>query len=241
MIKLKNLSLRVENKLTIFENANIDIPKDKITVLVGSNGVGKTTLLKIIAGITKPQNGTIDKNCKELFYLPQRIKYPQGITLQEYIESSFYKQNWKWFLSKEEKEKINNILELLELSDKKETLIDNLSSGELQKANIALGLVSNADVLLLDEPTANMDLINQIKTLDIIKKLTKQGISCIIVLHDINLSASYGDYFIGLTKSKEIICEEKNNFFKPEVLNKIYGINFKVINSDEDFHIQIFN
>ena len=241
MIKLKNLSLTIENKLTIFENANINIPKDKITVLVGSNGVGKTTLLKIIAGITKPQNGTIEKNCKELFYLPQRIKYPQGITLQEYIESSFYKQNWKWFLSKEEKEKINDILDLLELTDKKETLIDNLSSGELQKANIALGLVSNADVLLLDEPTANMDLINQIKTLDIIKKLTNQGISCIIVLHDINLSASYGDYFIGLTKSKEIICEEKNNFFKPEILNKIYGINFKVINSDEDFHIQIFN
>ena len=241
MIKLKNLSLTVENKLTIFENANINIPKDKITVLVGSNGVGKTTLLKIIAGITKPQNGSIEKDCKELFYLPQRIKYPQGITLQEYIESSFYKQNWKWFLSKEEKEKINDILALLELTDKKETLIDNLSSGELQKANIALGLVSNADVLLLDEPTANMDLINQIKTLDIIKKLTTQGISCIIVLHDINLSASYGDYFIGLTKSKEIICEEKNNFFKPEILNKIYGINFKVINSDEDFHIQIFN
>ena len=241
MINLKNLSLTVENKLTIFENANINIPKDKITVLVGANGVGKTTLLKIIAGIIKPQTGTIEKDCKELFYLPQRIKYPQGITLQEYIESSFYKQNWKWFLSKEEKQKIDNTLELLELTDKKETLIDNLSSGELQKANLALGLVSDADVLLLDEPTSNMDLINQIKTLDIIKKLTTKGISCIIVLHDINLSASYGDYFIGLTKSKEIICAQKNDFFKPDILNKIYGINFKVINSDEDFHIQIFN
>ena len=241
MIKIKNLSLTVEKKLTIFENANISIPKDKITVLVGSNGVGKTTLLKIISGVTKPQTGTIERNCKELFYLPQRIKYPQGITLQEYIESSFYKKNWKWFLSKEEKGKIIETFELLELLEKKDTLIDNLSSGELQKANIALGLVSNADVLLLDEPTANMDLINQIKTLDIIKKLTKKGISCVIVLHDINLSASYGDYFIGLTKTKEIITAEKNEFFTPDILNKIYGINFKVINSDEDFHIQIFN
>ena len=61
MIKLKNLSLTVENDLTIFENANINIPKDKITVLVGSNGVGKTTLLKIIAGIVKPQKGEIEK------------------------------------------------------------------------------------------------------------------------------------------------------------------------------------
>ena len=240
MINIKDLSLTVD-KLTIFNGANINIPKDKITVLVGPNGVGKTTLLKLISGVVKPQSGTIEKNCKELFYLPQRIKYPQGITLQEYIESSFYKQNWKWFLSKEEKQKVDEVLELLELTDKKETLIDNLSSGELQKANIALGLVSNADVLLLDEPTSNMDLINQIKVLDIIKKLTQKGISSIIVLHDINLSSSYGDYFVGISKERKIITAEKKNFIKADVLNEIFGINFKVINSEEDFHIQIFN
>ena len=240
MIKIKDLSLTVD-KLTIFNGSNINIPKDKITVLVGPNGVGKTTLLKLISGVVKPQSGIIEKNCKELFYLPQRIKYPQGITLQEYIESSFYKQNWKWFLSKEEKQKVDEVLELLELTDKKETLIDNLSSGELQKANIALGLVSNADVLLLDEPTSNMDLINQIKVLDIIKKLTNKGISSIIVLHDINLSSSYGDYFVGISKERKIITSEKKDFIKAEILNEIFGINFKVINSEEDFHIQIFN
>ena len=240
MIKIKDLSLKVNN-LTIFDGANIEIPKDKITILVGPNGVGKTTLLRLISEVIKPQKGIIEKNCKELFYLPQRIKYPQGITLQEYIESSFYKQNWKWFLSKEEKQKIDEVLELLELTDKKETLIDNLSSGELQKANIALGLVSNADVLLLDEPTSNMDLINQIKVLDIIKKLTQKGISSIIVLHDINLSSSYGEYFIGISKDRKIITAEKKEFINAQTLNEIFGINFKVINSEEDFHIQIFN
>ncbi len=241
MIKLENLSLIVDNNLTIFEGANINIPKDKITVLVGLNGVGKTTLLKIIAGIIKPQKGSVIRNSKELFYLPQRIKYPTHITLLEYIESSFYKKNWKWFLNKDEKQKIDEILELLELSDKKGTLIENLSSGELQKANIALGLVSCADTLLLDEPTSNMDLINQIKVLDILKKLTNKGITILVVLHDLNLGASYGDYFIGLAKSKEIIMKNKQEFFTPEILNKIYGIDFKVINSDKDFHIQIFN
>ena len=241
MIKLENLSLVVENSLTIFNNANIDIPRDKITVLVGLNGVGKTTLLKIIAGILKPQSGMVTKNCKELFYLPQRIKYPKGITLFEYIESSFYKKNWKWFLNSKEKEKIIDTLQLLELSDKKDTLIENLSSGELQKANIALGLVSGADTLLLDEPTSNMDLINQIKVLNILKKLTNKGVTCVVVLHDINLGASYGDYFIGLTKSNDVIIKNRDEFFTSEILNKIFGIEFKVINSDKDFHIQIFN
>ena len=240
MINIKNLSLTVDN-LVLYENANINIPKDKISVLVGPNGVGKTTLLKIISGIIKPQKGEIVSKSKNLFYLPQRIKYPQGINLQEYIESSFFKNSWKWSLSNEEKAKIDEVLDLLDLKDKKNTLIDNLSSGELQKANIALGLVSNADILLLDEPTSNMDLVNQIKVLDIIKKLTNKGITCVIVLHDINLSSSYGDYFIGLTKSGKIFADYKNEFFTETILNQIFGINFKVINSDEDFHIQIFN
>ncbi len=241
MIKIENLSLRVEGNLILFDDANIDIPKNKLSVLVGLNGVGKTTLLKIIAGIIKPQSGRILNNSNELFYLPQRIKYPKGITLLEYVESSFYKQNWKWFLNKDEKQKIAETFELLKLSDKCDTLIDNLSSGELQKANIALGLVSNADTFLLDEPTSNMDLINQIKVLDILKKITQKGKTCLVILHDINLGASYGDYFIGLTKSKEVIMKSKEEFFTPEILNKIYGIDFKVINSDKDFHIQIFN
>ena len=119
MIKLENISLNLNNDLTIFDNANICIPQNKITVLVGLNGVGKTTLLKIIAGILKPQSGKLIKKSKELFYLPQRIKYPKGITLYDYIESSFYKKGWKWFLNTQEKQKIDEALELLEITDKK--------------------------------------------------------------------------------------------------------------------------
>lgn len=240
MINIENLTLKVQD-LTIFDNANFKIPKDKITVLVGLNGTGKTTLLKIIAELIKPSKGKLTKKYKELFYLPQRIKYPQGVTLEEYIQSAYYKTGWRWYLTKEEKAKIDEVLELLELTNKKETLIDNLSSGELQKANIALGLVSGADILLLDEPTSNMDLINQIKVLNIIKTLSLKNITFLIVLHDINLSASYGDYFIGLTKDNKIIQEEKDKFFTADILKQIYGIDFKVINSDKDFHIQIFN
>ena len=84
-------------------------------------------------------------------------------------------------------------------------------------------------------------LDNQIKVLDIVKKISKNGTTCVIVLHDINLSSSYGDYFIGLTKENKIIQKNKKDFFAPEILKDIYGINFKVINNDKDFHIQIFN
>lgn len=238
MIKVKDLYYNVEN-LNLFENADFEIPSNKLTVILGPNGAGKTTMLKLISGIIKPQKGKIISDAKELFYLPQKIKYPQGITLTEYIESYFYKNNWKWFLSKEEKNKINDAISLMELSDKKDVLIDNLSSGELQKANIALGIVSDADVILLDEPTANMDLVNRIKVLKFIKKLTQKGISVVVILHDINLCISYGDWFLGFTKNHKIISGEKENFFTAENLKQIFGIDFRVVKDNED--IQVFN
>ena len=240
MIKIKNLSYSVEN-LSLFENINTEIPKGKLTFFLGSNGAGKTTLLKIIAGIIKPDNGCVETDCKELFYLPQKIKYPNGITLAEYIESYFYKNNWKWFISKEEKEKTNNALSLMELTDKKNVLIDNLSSGELQKANIALGIISNSDIILLDEPTSNMDLINRVKIFEFIKKLTQEGITVICVVHDIDLALAFGDAFIGFKKDHKILSIPKEQFFTPENLKEIFGIDFKVTKDNEDIHIQIIN
>lgn len=240
MIKVKNLSLSFENK-KLYDNAEFDIPDNKLTVITGTNGVGKTTLLKIMSGAMKVPNVSIENTFKEIFFLPQNIRYPEGITLFEYITSSFFKNSFKWFLSEEEKHKAEQVIEELELTDRKDVLIEKLSSGELQKANIAMALASDADCLFLDEPTSNLDLINQIKILNIIKNLTKRGITVVIIMHDLNMSASYGDYFIGFNNKNEIVKAEKDEFFKEENLEKIFGIKFKVVKNDKDFHIQIFN
>lgn len=240
MINIKNLTYKIDN-LTIFDNANIHIPKNKITVVIGANGIGKTSLLKILSEIIKPQKIEIEKNYKEIFYLPQKIKYPSCITLFEYLESFFYKDDWKWFLSKTENEKIEKILILLDLMKKKDVQIDNLSAGELQKVNIALGLISEADLFLLDEPTSNMDLINQINVLKIIEKLTKRNITFVIVMHDINILPKFGDYFIGITPKNKIIQNYKKDFISPDILKEIYGIDFQVIKDDEKINIQICN
>lgn len=239
MINIKNLSLKFENQ-DFFQNAEFNLIEEKINIIAGPNGVGKTTILKILAGIIKPQSAIIEINPQDVFYLPQRIKYPSKITLYEYLSCPFYEKSWKWFLTPNDKNKIDEVIDTLELYDKKNVIIDVLSSGEMQKANIALGLLSDARVLLLDEPTSNMDLVNQIKVLNIIKKLTQKKITVVIVLHDINLSASYGDYFIGIRPDKTVFCGEKEEFFTQQNLQSIYNINFRVIQNDEDFHVQIF-
>ena len=239
MIKIENLNLNFDETI-IFKDATIEIPDNKITMIVGPNGTGKTTLLKVITKEIK-SNCKIENTFKKVFYLPQKLYYPKGITTFDYLSSIFFKNNWKWFLDREDKKRILKVLEKIELSNRRNVKIENLSAGEIQKANIGLGLLSDADLFLLDEPTSNMDLINQIKTLDIIKKLTNSGITSVIIMHDLNLSSSYGDYFIGISPQNKVIQAQQKDFFTTEILNEIYNISFKVVNNEEKFYIQIFN
>lgn len=239
IIKVENLNLKFENSV-IFENCSVEIPKDKVTIITGLNGAGKSTLLKIITGGVKA-DCKITNEFKNVFYLPQNPYFPAGFTTFDYLSTIFFKNNWKWFLNAEEKEKIDNILETIELKDKRDLNIELLSGGEFQKVNIALGLLSDADLFLLDEPASSLDLVNQIKILDMIKKLTAKSITSAVILHDLNLASAYGDYFIGLTRGMKPIQAERNEFFTKENLKKIYGIDFKIVNEGDKVYAQVLN
>ncbi|MGM9994702.1 MAG: ATP-binding cassette domain-containing protein [Candidatus Avigastranaerophilus sp.] len=213
------------------------MPDNKLSVILGLNGAGKSTIIKIITGNIKTEIHT--KNTfKKVFYLPQNPYYPKCITSFDYLSSVFFKNNWKWFLSKEEKQKIIDVLEKIGLSDKKNINIENLSGGEIQKINIALGLLSGADLFLLDEPSSNMDLINHIKILKMLKSLTSQNITSVIIMHDLNLALKYGDMFIGITKDKKIVQCGVKEFFSRENLKRIFDIDFKILEDGNNIYVQ---
>ena len=133
---------------------------------------------------------------------------------------------------------------------KKDLNLENLSAGEFQKANIALGLLSCSDLFLLDEPVSNMDLINEIKIFDTLRKLLHKkrgdGVTSVLIMHDINLAANFGDYFIGIKKADscnrgKVIQASKDEFFTKENLKEIYGIDFEILKTNGKFYIQIVN
>ncbi len=173
--------------------------------------------------------------------MPQNPYYPKGITAFDYLSSVFFKNNWKWFLNNDEKEKIGEILEKIELSDKGNINIENLSGGEIQKINIGLGLLSNADLLLLDEPASNMDLINQIKILKMLRSLSNKGITSVIIMHDINLAIKYGENYIGISNEHKIIQKGQTDFFEEQTLKNIFNINFEINKTGENIHVQIMD
>lgn len=242
MIEVENFGLKLDN-FEIFQNLNFDIKKDEMTIIVGLNGAGKTTLIKSLCGKTTGGmcSGTIKRNFGKHFYLPQKITYPNNLTLFEYISSIFYAKNFKWTLSTAEKGEITQALMDVELCDKIDLKLEKLSSGELQKANIAMALLSGAEILFLDEPTSNMDLINQIKILNILKNLKQKGITSVLILHDLNLASNYGDSFIGITPKRELVRASKTDFFEHNVLKSVFNLDFEVIKGEKTFFIQTFN
>lgn len=236
MIKIKNGKITFGEKV-LLEDINLEIPKGKLTIILGPNGAGKTSLINILAGVKKLSIGTIINNFHKSILIPQRIDFPQGITLFDYLSSVFYQSGWKWNISEDENNQILQVIEKLDLTDKKDASIDVLSAGELQLANIALCLLSGADFIMLDEPSANLDMLNQIKILEVIKKLTTNGITVVAIMHDINFAAKYGDNFLIVEREGVINCGDKCTVLTPYNLSKAYNFDFKVVEFEDCLYI----
>ncbi len=234
-LKIDNLNFKYNDNTPIFNDCKFNIKDGSKTVILGLNGIGKSTLFKIITNEIKC-NSDIENSFKNIFYLPQNAFIPNGVTTFDYLSTVFFKNSFKWFLSPDEKEKINVMLKKIKLDKKKNVFVENLSGGEFQKLNLALGLLFNANLLLLDEPISNLDLINQKEVLDMIKNI---DITTVLILHDLNYALKIGDDFIGINRSHKIIQAPKDEFFTEENLADIFGINFEILKNKEEYYVKI--
>lgn len=190
IIKIKNLEVILGKKVKALDGINLDIVEGKIIGLVGPSGAGKTTLLRAIVGRVLPSAGDI----KVLGVAPGTARLKQQIAYMTQ-DTSIYKdltvkQNLTYFgklygdYSKDElKAKITDVLNELELSDKVDVLTKNLSGGQKQRVSLAVSLIGQHKILILDEPTTGLDPVLRNRLWKIFKKLRDSGVSVIISSH----------------------------------------------------------
>jgi len=184
MVKIENLTFKYKNEI-VLDNISLEIEKDDYIAIIGPNGGGKSTLIKLILGLLKPTSGDIYLNTKKVGYVPQYTNFSLDIPitiLDVVLQGRLDK--FKFFYNKEDKEiaiKKLQLVNMLEFRDKK---ISDLSGGQRQRVLIARALVSEPDILILDEPTSAIDIKGQKEIYNILKnlKMTK-----IIISHDINV------------------------------------------------------
>ncbi|EPY2274350.1 amino acid ABC transporter ATP-binding protein [Clostridium sporogenes] len=240
MIESKNLTKKF-GKLTVFENLNINVKKGEVLVIIGPSGSGKSTFLRCLNHIEIPTDGEVFveekklniKNKKELRKTIEKVGmvfqnfnlFPHRTVLQNIMEAplTVKKENKEEVLQKAEK-----LLEKVGLKDKANVYPSKLSGGQKQRVAIARALAMNPDIMLFDEPTSALDpeLVGEV--LIVMKDLAKEGITMVVVTHEMGFAKEVADRVIFMDGGKiieeaspyEIFTTPKHKRTK-EFLNKV--------------------
>ena len=218
----KELWFRYEEKgKDILRGLNLSVQRGELLALLGGNGAGKSTLLRILCGLKKPLRGKVKKDKEmRLAMLPQS---PQALfvydSVWEDLLDAAKQGRGARFVDKVQgnaeaaAERAREVAAKLELTDKLTSHPFDLSGGELQRAAIGKLLLQDADILLLDEPTKGLDAYLKQELAGILKKLTEEGITMLMVTHDLEFAASYADRCALLFDGRITSEEEPHAFF----------------------------
>ena len=229
-------------KKEIINNVTLEFEKGKTTTIIGSNGCGKTSLLKTISRAVKPSSGQVileDKPissykpkelAKKIAYLPQVHYSPSDIDIYTLISYGRYPyQKFGKGLTQDDAEIIKETIHLTGLEHLQHRTLERLSGGERQRAWIAMTLCQQPEILILDEPITYLDIGHQVDILELIKKISKQlDITIVMVLHDINLAARYSDRIYSINDKKIYAYGNPDEVITHEVMGDIFNINAQI-------------
>jgi len=246
MIKLSSVSFAY-NGLTVIKNFSHTFTKGSFTAILGPNGSGKTTLIRLMNGILRPQSGNVqimgrqtgEYSARELSrniaYVPQNQNnlFPATVFDTVLLGRNPY-INW----SPEYNDRIITAEVLVKLGLEEIALkdINKLSGGQRQQVFIARALAQKSSVMLLDEPTANLDFRHQHQILSLLKDLSREYMTIVVSIHDLNLALKYCSSFI-LLKDGDLVAEGGKEIFSENLIEDVYRVRVKIFREDGEIFI----
>ena len=243
---LKNISYKAGD-VNILNDVSLSVEKGEIVSLVGPNGAGKSTLLNILTGDINPDSGDVfyeNFNLNELnildrsFYrsvMSQSQQIVFDFSVKEIIEMGWLDKGNAQF-SEHFDQAVLDISSVCQLDNLLERKFNRLSGGEQRRVHFARTLLQlwrpsdsmDPAYMLLDEPTANLDLYFEIKLMEIIKKKAVDNVGVFLILHDLNLAAKFSDKIALINKGKIVSYGTPREVLKPNILEEIYNLKMDV-------------
>lgn len=238
MMNVRNINFSYGAK-KVLDDVSFDIERNTVLSILGPNGVGKTTLLKCICAFHDPDSGTVTVNgndvrgmsrrelARNIAYVPQKVMPNQTTVFDSVLIGR--RPYIDWAATREDKEIAWDAIVSLGLEDLSLNFVDQISGGEFQKVQIARALVQGPNVLILDEPTNNLDMSNQhISMHMIVDAVRSKGICTIMTMHDINLAIHYSDRFLFM-KDGKVSAFGDVSIITEGLVKKVYGLDVDVV------------
>lgn len=222
---------------TVLRNLSVSIPDGSFTVIIGPNACGKSTLLRALARLLRPESGQIllqDKPidtyasrdiARRLGLLPQSSIAPEGITVAELVaRGRFPHQNLLQRWSRHDEEAVVAAMIATGVDDLAHERVDRLSGGQRQRVWIAMVLAQETPILLLDEPTTYLDIAHQVELLDLCRDLNLKGRTLVAVLHDLNLACRYATHMIAMRDGAIVAEGSPTVIVTEQLMREVFGL-----------------
>lgn len=227
----------------VIDDLTVTVPPGRLTVVIGANACGKSTLLRALSRALRPQRGTVTLDgvdigeiparrlARSLGMLPQQPVAPEGITVADLVARGRYPhQGWLQRWSSDDDAAVAEALRATATLDLAQRDVGELSGGQRQRVWIAMALAQDPDLLLLDEPTTFLDLTHQLEVLDLLAELNHaRGTTVVMVLHDLNLAARYADHLLVMADGAVLAQGSPAEVITPEVLRTAFRLEALVV------------
>ena len=239
LLEARDLTVSYDHRIAV-ANVSLTLNAAEITAIIGPNGAGKSTLLRALNGQIKPASGAILLDAQPLERLNRRsisrrvavvaqeaeLRFP--VTVLEFVLGGRFawatNAGWGWETERD-LQVAEAVLHETELTDLSGRLMNELSGGERQRALMARALATEAPILLLDEPTANLDLSHQATLLALVRnRCDRNQASALVVTHDINLASQFADQILLMKAGRTIHAGTPEEVLKPQILEEVFEV-----------------
>ncbi|NYF14204.1 iron complex transport system ATP-binding protein [Pseudoclavibacter sp. JAI123] len=228
---------------TVIEGLDLDITPGRITMIIGANACGKSTLLGVLARLTTPLAGSVRLDdvdvasiprrrfAQTVGMLPQHPTAPDGLTVAELVSRGRHPHRGlfdRW--GQADTKHVDEAMRRTGVAELADRPVGDLSGGQRQRVWIAMSLAQNPKVLLLDEPTTFLDLSHQLEVLDLLVSLNRrEGTTIVVVLHELNLAARYADELIVMRDGRIVASGAPTDVLTKEVVADAFALDALVM------------
>lgn len=243
-ISISDLDFSYSDEALILKGISIDITNPQLISIIGPNGVGKSTLIHCINRILSPTKGTVliddipaeDYNIKELAKKIGYVPYTSTDTFpMSVVDTILMGRNphRRWNSLKNDLKVAQEVMEMMDITHLAMRPFNELSAGQHQRVMLARGLAQEPKILLLDEPTANLDIKHQMDVIRLLKKLSvERKMVVVMISHDLNIASKYSDNMIMMSKGSIFAVGRPMDVITPENIKEVYDVECKVIEND---------